>query len=116
MTFLTLVLIAIIILAVIGLGWNTFAIAVLDGFDKTLEIGIPILKNLTQEAQATSDSDREAIDDAIEEKQAGKNDELMKTAQEIYLNGSCMPGEDKMMLLTVPDPEAAKLAMSIPDC
>jgi hypothetical protein len=54
MTFFTLVLIAVIILAVIGLGWNTFVVAVLDGFDRTLDVGIPILRNLTQEAQATA--------------------------------------------------------------
>lgn len=52
MTFLTLVLIIVIILAVMGLGWNTFVVAVLDGFDRTLDVGIPIIKNLTQEAQA----------------------------------------------------------------
>lgn len=52
MAFFTLVLIAVIILAIIGLGWNTFVVAVLDGFDRTLDVGIPILKNLTQEAQA----------------------------------------------------------------
>src|SRR5688572_11465296 len=54
MTFFTLVLIAVIILAVIGLGWNTFVVAVIDGFDRTLDVGIPIIKNLTQEAQATT--------------------------------------------------------------
>jgi hypothetical protein len=51
MTFFTLVLIAVIILAIIGLGWNTFVVAVLEGFDKTLDVGIPIIKNLTQEVQ-----------------------------------------------------------------
>jgi len=55
MTFLTIVLIATIILAVIGLGWQTFTIAVLDGFNRTLDAGIPIIKNLTQEAQAYGD-------------------------------------------------------------
>ena len=51
MTLFTIILITIIILAVIGLGWQTFAVAVLDGFDKALDISIPIIKNLTQEAQ-----------------------------------------------------------------
>lgn len=49
MTFLTLILIVVIILAVIGLGWTTFVIATLGGFDKVLDVGIPIIKNLTQE-------------------------------------------------------------------
>jgi hypothetical protein len=56
MTFLTLVLIAVIILAVIGLGWETFTVAVLDGFDRTLDVGIPIIKNLTQSTQTQQEA------------------------------------------------------------
>jgi hypothetical protein len=52
MTLLTLVLIVVIILAVIGLGWQTFVIAVLDGFDRALDVSIPIIKNLTQQQEA----------------------------------------------------------------
>lgn len=52
MTFLALILIVVIILAVIGLGWQTFTVAVLDGFNRTLDVSIPIIKNLTQEANA----------------------------------------------------------------
>jgi hypothetical protein len=52
MTLLTLVLIAVIVLAVIGIGWQTFAVAVLDGFDRTLDVAIPVIKNLTRQAQA----------------------------------------------------------------
>ena len=48
----TIVLITIIILAIVGLGWNTFVVAVLDGFDRALDVGIPVIRNLTQEAQA----------------------------------------------------------------
>ena len=60
--FFTLILIAIIILAIIGLGWNTFAIAVLDGFDKALNVGIPILKNLTEEATQEAQAVVETLD------------------------------------------------------
>ena len=51
MTFLTIVLIVVLVLAVIGIGWQTFTVAVLDGFDRTLDVSIPIIKNLTQETQ-----------------------------------------------------------------
>ena len=50
MTFFTFVLIVVIILAIIGLGWQTFTVAVLDGFDKAIDIAVPIIKNLTEEA------------------------------------------------------------------
>lgn len=50
MIFLTLLLIAVIVLAVIGLGWNTFAVAVIDGLDKALDVAIPVIQNLTTEA------------------------------------------------------------------
>lgn len=73
MTFLTLVLIAVIILAIIGLGWNTFVVAVLDGFDRTLDVGIPLIKNLTQEAQGSSSSldDSDSSSDADSESESG---------------------------------------------
>ena len=52
MTLFTILLIVIVILAIVGLGWNSFAVGLLDGFDRVLDIGIPIIKNLTQEANA----------------------------------------------------------------
>ena len=42
---------SIIILAVLGLGWNTFSAGVITGFDKAVDIGTPVIKNLTQEAK-----------------------------------------------------------------
>ena len=62
MTFLTLALFAVIILAGIGLGWQTFTIAVLDGFDRTLDIAITVVKSLglqTQEIKNTASSIQE---------------------------------------------------------
>jgi len=32
------------------LGWETFSTGVITGFDKAVEVGTPIVKNLTQEA------------------------------------------------------------------
>jgi hypothetical protein len=46
-----LILAAVIILAVLGLGWGTFTTGVISGFEKALDIGTPIIKDLTQEAK-----------------------------------------------------------------
>ncbi|MGH9965017.1 MAG: hypothetical protein ACRD5E_09370 [Nitrososphaeraceae archaeon] len=40
-----------VILAVIGLGWQTFSSGVITGFEKALDVGTPIIKELTQEAK-----------------------------------------------------------------
>lgn len=61
MTLFTILLIVIVILAVIGLGWNSFAVGVLDGFDRVLDVGLPIIKNLTQEAQAQEATEQCAV-------------------------------------------------------
>jgi hypothetical protein len=51
MGLLTLVLIVLVILAVIGLGWKTFSAGIISGFETVLDMGQPIVKNLTQEAR-----------------------------------------------------------------
>ena len=51
MGLLTLVLIVLVILAVIGLGWKTFSSGIISGFETVLDMGQPIVKNLTQEAK-----------------------------------------------------------------
>jgi GH25 family lysozyme M1 (1,4-beta-N-acetylmuramidase) len=33
-----------------GLGWQMFSSGVISGFEKAIDIGTPIIKNLTQEA------------------------------------------------------------------
>lgn len=45
------ILLIVVILAIIGLGWETFSIGVIAGFDKAVDIGTPIIKELTQEAR-----------------------------------------------------------------
>jgi hypothetical protein len=45
------VLLLVIILAVIGLGWQMFSSGVISGFERAIDIGTPIIKNLTQEAR-----------------------------------------------------------------
>jgi hypothetical protein len=51
MGLFTLVLIGVVILAVIGLGWKTFSTGIISGFETILDVGQPIVKNLTQEAK-----------------------------------------------------------------
>ena len=46
-----LLLLVVIVLAIIGLGWTTFSSGVITGFDKAIDIGTPIVKNLTQETK-----------------------------------------------------------------
>jgi hypothetical protein len=51
MGLFTLLLVVVIILALIGLGWKTFSSGVINGFETVLNVGQPIVKNLTQEAR-----------------------------------------------------------------
>jgi len=45
------ILLVVIILAVFGLGWQTFSSGVITGFEKAVDVGTPIVKDLTQEAR-----------------------------------------------------------------
>ncbi|MFY9966495.1 MAG: hypothetical protein WAK50_12240 [Nitrososphaeraceae archaeon] len=38
----------VIILAVLGLGWKTFTSGVTNGFDKAVDVGTPIIKDLRE--------------------------------------------------------------------
>jgi hypothetical protein len=51
-----LLLLIVIILAIVGLGWKTFSSGVITGFDKAIDVGTPIIKNLTQEAKDYTNS------------------------------------------------------------
>jgi hypothetical protein len=46
-----LLLLVVTILAIMGLGWNTFSSGVITGFEKAVDVGTPIIKELTQEAK-----------------------------------------------------------------
>jgi hypothetical protein len=45
------ILLVVVILAALGLGWKTFTSGVITGFDKAVDVGTPIIKDLTQEAR-----------------------------------------------------------------
>ncbi|MGA7368642.1 MAG: hypothetical protein WBX01_05885 [Nitrososphaeraceae archaeon] len=51
MGLFTLLLTVVVILAVIGLEWKSFSSGVISGFETILDVGQPIVKNLTQEAK-----------------------------------------------------------------
>ena len=51
MGLFTLLLIVVVVLAVIGIGWKTFSMGVISGFDRVINVGAPIVKDLTQEAK-----------------------------------------------------------------
>ena len=46
-----MLLLLIVIIAIVGLGWKTFSSGIITGFEKAVDIGTPIIKNLTQEAK-----------------------------------------------------------------
>jgi hypothetical protein len=46
-----LLLIVVVVLAVIGIGWETFSVGVITGFEKVIDVGTPFVKDLTQGAK-----------------------------------------------------------------
>ncbi|HYZ58758.1 MAG TPA: hypothetical protein VE544_03795 [Nitrososphaeraceae archaeon] len=53
------ILLVVIILAIVGLGWKTFSAGIITGFDRAVDVGTPIIKNLTQEARDYADSPKQ---------------------------------------------------------
>jgi hypothetical protein len=47
----SLLLIVVVVLAVIGIGWETFSVGVITGFEKVIDVGTPFVKDLTQGAK-----------------------------------------------------------------
>ena len=47
----TFLLLVVIVLAVVGIGWETFSVGVINGFDKVIDVGTPLVKDLTYEAR-----------------------------------------------------------------
>jgi hypothetical protein len=45
-----ILLVVVIVLAIVGLGWKTFSIGVINGFDRALDVSTPLVKDLTQQA------------------------------------------------------------------
>jgi hypothetical protein len=47
----TLLLIVVVVLAVIGIGWETFSVGVINGVEKLIDVGTPFVNDLTQGAK-----------------------------------------------------------------
>jgi hypothetical protein len=41
----------VLVLAVIGIGWETFSVGVINGFERVIDVGAPFVEDLTQEAR-----------------------------------------------------------------
>jgi len=41
----------VVVLAIVGLGWKIFSSGVLSGFEKVINVGQPLVKNLTDQAK-----------------------------------------------------------------
>ena len=50
MGLFTILLVVVIVIAIVGLGWKTFSIGVINGFDRALDVSTPLVKDLTQQA------------------------------------------------------------------
>jgi hypothetical protein len=44
-------LLVVIVLAVIGIGWETFSVGVINGFERVIDAGAPFVKDLTQDTK-----------------------------------------------------------------
>ena len=46
-----IILLVVVVLAILGLGWKIFSSGVLSGFEKVINVGQPLVKNLTDQAK-----------------------------------------------------------------
>ena len=46
-----IILLVVVVLAIIGLGWKIFSSGVLSGFEKVINVGQPLVKNLTDQSK-----------------------------------------------------------------
>ena len=51
MGLFTFLLVVVIVFAVIGIGWETFSVGVINGFERFIDVGAPFVNDLTQEAK-----------------------------------------------------------------
>jgi len=50
MGLFTVLLVVVIFLAIVGMGWKTFSLGVINGFDRAIDVGTPLVKDLSQQA------------------------------------------------------------------
>jgi hypothetical protein len=51
MAFFTVLMIVIVVLAIIGIGWSTFSVGVINGFERVIDMGRSFVNDLTQEGK-----------------------------------------------------------------
>ncbi|HET7344843.1 MAG TPA: hypothetical protein VFJ05_03115 [Nitrososphaeraceae archaeon] len=51
MGLFSIILLVVVVLAIVGLGWKIFSSGVLSGFEKVINLGQPLVKNLTDQAR-----------------------------------------------------------------
>lgn len=51
MGLFTVLLIVVIVLAIVGIGWSTFSVGVINGFERVIDIGTSFVNDLTQEGK-----------------------------------------------------------------
>jgi anionic cell wall polymer biosynthesis LytR-Cps2A-Psr (LCP) family protein len=51
MGLFSIILLIVVVLAIVGLGWKIFSSGVLSGFEKVINVGQPLVKNLTDQAK-----------------------------------------------------------------
>ena len=51
MSLFSIILLIVVVLAIVGLGWKIFSSGVLSGFEKVINVGQPLVKNLTDQAK-----------------------------------------------------------------
>jgi Tfp pilus assembly protein PilO len=51
MSLFGFILLIVVVLAIVGLGWRMFSSGVLSGFEKVINVGQPLVKNLTDQAK-----------------------------------------------------------------
>ena len=51
MGLFSIVLLVVVVLAIVGVGWKIFSSGVLSGFEKVINVGQPLVKNLTDQAK-----------------------------------------------------------------
>lgn len=51
MGLFTVLIIVVVVLAIIGIGWRTFSVGVINGFERVIDMGTSFLNYLTREGK-----------------------------------------------------------------
>jgi hypothetical protein len=51
MGLFTVLMIVVVVLAIIGIGWSSFSVGVINGFERVIDMGTSFVNDLTQEGK-----------------------------------------------------------------